>query len=140
MIRYFEAFAGIGAFRSAFEKVGGFECVGWCEIDRFAQKSSIYGYVELQETLIMPLILRTSVTHIACRLCNVSSSTSLIAAVMNNQHDRNTADEPIKWDGEAMLSDVDTAIVRISRKYDIKHMTTEIVARHAKSEKRKNAE
>ena len=39
MIRYFEAFAGIGAFRSAFEKVGGFECVGWCEIDRFAQKA-----------------------------------------------------------------------------------------------------
>ena len=38
MIKYFEAFAGIGAFRSAFEKVGGFECVGWCEIDRFAQK------------------------------------------------------------------------------------------------------
>ena len=39
MIRYFEAFAGLGAFRSDFEKVGGFECVGWCEIDRFAQKS-----------------------------------------------------------------------------------------------------
>lgn len=39
MIRYFEAFAGIGAFRSAFEKVGGFQCVGWCEIDRFAQKA-----------------------------------------------------------------------------------------------------
>lgn len=39
MIRYFEAFAGIGAFRSAFEKVGGFECVGWCEIDKFAQKA-----------------------------------------------------------------------------------------------------
>ena len=39
MIRYFEAFAGIGAFRPAFEKVGGFECVGWCEIDRFAQKA-----------------------------------------------------------------------------------------------------
>ena len=39
MIRYFEAFAGIGAFRSAFEKVGGFECIGWCEIDRFAQKA-----------------------------------------------------------------------------------------------------
>ena len=39
MIRYFEAFAGLGAFRSAFEKVGGFECVGWCEIDRYAQKA-----------------------------------------------------------------------------------------------------
>ena len=39
MIKYFESFAGIGAFRSAFEKTGGFECVGWCEIDRFAQKA-----------------------------------------------------------------------------------------------------
>ena len=39
MIKYFEAFAGIGAFRSAFEKVGGFKCVGWCEIDKFAQKA-----------------------------------------------------------------------------------------------------
>ena len=39
MIRYFETFAGLGAFRSAFEKVGGFECVGWCEIDRYAQKA-----------------------------------------------------------------------------------------------------
>lgn len=39
MIRYFEAFAGIGVFRSAFEKVGGFKCVGWCEIDKFAQKA-----------------------------------------------------------------------------------------------------
>lgn len=39
MIRYFEAFAAIGAFRSAFEKVGGFKCVGWCEIDKFAQKA-----------------------------------------------------------------------------------------------------
>lgn len=39
MIRYFETFAGIGAFRSAFEKVWGFECVGWCEIDKFVQKA-----------------------------------------------------------------------------------------------------
>ena len=39
MIRYFEAFEGIVAFRSAFEKIGGFECVGWCEIDKFAQKA-----------------------------------------------------------------------------------------------------
>ena len=39
MIRVFDTFAGIGAFRSAFEKVGGFECVGWCEIDKFAQKA-----------------------------------------------------------------------------------------------------
>ncbi|WP_294445849.1 DNA cytosine methyltransferase, partial [Ruminococcus flavefaciens] len=26
-------FAGIGGFRSGLERVGGFECVGYCEID-----------------------------------------------------------------------------------------------------------
>lgn len=39
MIRVFDAFSGIGGFRSPFERVGGFKTVGWCEIDRFAQKS-----------------------------------------------------------------------------------------------------
>ena len=39
MIRVFEAFAGIGGFRSGLERVGGFEIVGWCEIDIFAQKA-----------------------------------------------------------------------------------------------------
>lgn len=39
MIRVFDAFSGIGGFRSALEKVGEFEIVGWCEIDRFAQKA-----------------------------------------------------------------------------------------------------
>ena len=39
MIRYFDMFAGIGGFRSGFEKAGGFECVGFCEIDKYAIKS-----------------------------------------------------------------------------------------------------
>ena len=39
MIRVFDAFSGIGGFRSVFERVVGFKTVGWCEIDRFAQKS-----------------------------------------------------------------------------------------------------
>lgn len=39
MIRVFDAFSGIGGFRSAFERVVGFKTVGWCEIDKFAQKS-----------------------------------------------------------------------------------------------------
>ncbi len=54
MIRYFEAFAGIGAFRSAFEKVGGFGCVGWCEIDKFAQKA----YRALILSIILDTILK----------------------------------------------------------------------------------
>ena len=39
MIRVFDAFSGIGGFRSALERVGGFEIVAWCEIDKFAQKA-----------------------------------------------------------------------------------------------------
>ena len=32
-------FAGIGGFRSGLEKVGGFECVGYCECDKFAKQA-----------------------------------------------------------------------------------------------------
>ena len=39
MIRVFDAFSGIGGFRSALERVGGFKFVAWCEIDKFAQKA-----------------------------------------------------------------------------------------------------
>ena len=33
-IRFFDMFAGIGGFRSGLETVGGFECIGHCEIDK----------------------------------------------------------------------------------------------------------
>lgn len=38
-IRYFDMFAGIGGFRSGLERLGGFECIGFCEIDKYAKKS-----------------------------------------------------------------------------------------------------
>ena len=37
-IRYFDMFAGIGGFRSGLEAAGGFECVGYCEINRYAKQ------------------------------------------------------------------------------------------------------
>lgn len=37
MIRFFDIFAGIGGFRSGLEKAGGFKCVGYCEIDKYAK-------------------------------------------------------------------------------------------------------
>ena len=37
LIKYFDIFAGIGGFRSGLEKAGGFECVGYCEIDKYAR-------------------------------------------------------------------------------------------------------
>ena len=38
-IRFFDMFAGIGGFRSGLEAVGGFQCVGSCEIDPYARKA-----------------------------------------------------------------------------------------------------
>ncbi len=38
-IRFFDMFAGIGGFRSGLEVVGGFECVGHCEIDKYAHQA-----------------------------------------------------------------------------------------------------
>ena len=38
-IRYFDMFAGIGGFRSGLETAGGFECVGYCEINRHAKQA-----------------------------------------------------------------------------------------------------
>lgn len=45
-IRFFDMFSGIGGFRSGLEKVGGFECVGHCEIDEYVNKT----YCALYET------------------------------------------------------------------------------------------
>lgn len=38
-IKYLDMFSGIGGFRSGLEKVGGFECVGYCEIDEYARRA-----------------------------------------------------------------------------------------------------
>ena len=40
-IRFFDMFAGIGGFRSGLEVIGGFECVGHCEIDKHANQAYI---------------------------------------------------------------------------------------------------
>ena len=38
-IRYIDMFAGIGGFRSGLNTVGGFECIGHCEIDKYANQA-----------------------------------------------------------------------------------------------------
>ncbi len=38
-IRFFDMFAGIGGFRSGLEAIGGYECVGYCEIDKYAKQA-----------------------------------------------------------------------------------------------------
>ena len=39
VIRFFDIFSGIGGFRSGLEASGGFECVGHCEIDKYANQA-----------------------------------------------------------------------------------------------------
>lgn len=38
-IKYLDMYSGVGGFRSALDAVGGFECVGYCEIDKFAKEA-----------------------------------------------------------------------------------------------------
>lgn len=38
-IRFFDMFSGIGGFRSGLEAIGGFECIGHCEIDKYANQA-----------------------------------------------------------------------------------------------------
>ena len=63
-IKYLDMFAGIGGFRSGLDRLGGFECVGSCEIDIYAKQAydAIYPtegelYLQTQEPLI----------HFCCR-------------------------------------------------------------------------
>ena len=39
LIKFFDIFAGIGGFRSGLERAGGFECVGYCEVDKYAKQA-----------------------------------------------------------------------------------------------------
>lgn len=38
-IKFLDMFAGIGGFRSGLEAIGGLECVGYCEIDKYAKQA-----------------------------------------------------------------------------------------------------
>ena len=39
IIRYFDMFAGVGGFRAGLDLAGGFQCIGHCEIDKYADTS-----------------------------------------------------------------------------------------------------
>jgi len=38
-IQFFDLFAGVGGFRAGLDRAGGFQCIGHCEIDPYAEKS-----------------------------------------------------------------------------------------------------
>ena len=39
MIKFVDMFSGIGGFREGLTRAEGFECVGHCEIDKYANRS-----------------------------------------------------------------------------------------------------
>ena len=39
MIKFVDMFSGIGGFREGLTRAGGFECVGHCEIDKYAKQA-----------------------------------------------------------------------------------------------------
>lgn len=39
LIKFVDMFSGIGGFREGLTRAGGFECVGHCEIDKYANRS-----------------------------------------------------------------------------------------------------
>jgi len=39
LIKFVDMFSGIGGFREGLTLAGGFECVGHCEIDKYANRS-----------------------------------------------------------------------------------------------------
>lgn len=63
-IKFFDTFAGIGGFRSGLEQAGGYECVGFCEIDKYAsaaykamydtEKEAYYSDITRIDTAGMP--------------------------------------------------------------------------------------
>ena len=59
-IRFFDMFAGIGGFRSGLEVIGGFECVGHCEIDKYANQAynAIYAAIDVYERIYVPEFLQ----------------------------------------------------------------------------------
>ena len=57
-IRFFDMFAGIGGFRSGLEAVGGFECIGHCEIDKKANTAYCAIYDSIGRCCVVPNGLR----------------------------------------------------------------------------------
>lgn len=52
-IRFFDMFAGIGGFRSGLHAVGGFQCIGHCEIDKYANQAYKQGVNTIGATAFM---------------------------------------------------------------------------------------
>lgn len=65
-IRFFDMFAGIGGFRSGLEAIGGYKCIGHCEIDKYANQAynAIYE-PEGRGFESLPAYQKTQVTFVA---------------------------------------------------------------------------
>ena len=54
IIRYFDMFAGVGGFRAGLDLAGGFQCIGHCEIDKYADASYRAIYAPGKEEVYYP--------------------------------------------------------------------------------------
>lgn len=70
MIKFVDMFSGIGGFREGLTRAGGFECVGHCEIDKYANRS----YNALFDTKGEWFFCFACFIHVGCacqRLCTL---------------------------------------------------------------------
>ncbi len=93
-IRFFDMFAGIGGFRSGLEAVGGFECVGYCEIDKYAKqaygamydtKDEVY-YTDHQQ-ISLSLLSNEELERILCSDEKLSEETTEAMLRLLNERD-----------------------------------------------------
>ena len=80
MIKFVDMFSGIGGFREGLTRAGGFECVGHCEIDKYANRSynALFDRRE-SGSLKMP----EKPTPAPCRTSSCSAADSLARLIPN---------------------------------------------------------
>ena len=77
-IRFFDMFAGIGGFRSGLEAVGGFQCVGYCEIDKYAKMAYDAIYDTKGELYYCISMTHEQSTQESCRISTLFAAASLV--------------------------------------------------------------
>ena len=90
-IRFFDMFSGIGGFRAGLEAIGGFECVGHCEIDKYASYFKDYLRQHLPEGFdpewLEDLSCQSEGNHLLRRLGGMVTDYGVIAGRGYNLYD-----------------------------------------------------
>ena len=81
VIRFIDMFSGIGGFREGLTRAGGFECVGHCEIDKYANRSYNALFDTKGEWFIEDARKRRPLHH--CRTSSCSAADFLAKVIPN---------------------------------------------------------